>query len=108
MSEQGGWHRVAKSDEVSEDQPKQVRVGDVLIGLYKLDGAFYALHDICTHEYACLTDGWVEGEAIECPLHQARFDIRSGKVLELPATEDVRTYPVKLEGDDIYVQVEQG
>ena len=101
----GAWHLVAKTREIGEEEPKQVRVGDTLIGLYKLEGEFYALHDICTHEYACLSDGWVEGDTIECPLHQARFKIRTGEVVEPPAPDDVRAYAVRIEGEDVFVQV---
>ncbi len=102
------WRLVASTDEVDVDEPKQVRVGDLLIALFKVDDAYYATDDICTHEFASLSEGYVDGDAIECPLHQARFHIPTGKVLDLPADEDLRTYPVKLEGEDIYVDVARG
>ena len=110
MSDQPGgqWHTVAKTSEVDEDEPKRVSVGTTDIAVCKVGDRFYAIDDICTHEYASLSDGFVEGDAIECPLHQARFHIPTGKVLTAPATEDLRTYPVKVEGDDILVQVPDG
>ena len=89
----------------SPDELKSAEVGRRLIGVYKVEGEFYAIDDICTHEFAVLSEGFVEGEVIECPLHQARFNIRTGKVLEPPADEDLRTYPVKLDGDEVYVGV---
>ena len=61
---------------------------------------------MCTHATGLLADGWVEDGAIECPLHQARFDIRTGKALCEPATEDLRTYPVKIEGADVLIDLE--
>lgn len=106
MSEQAiEWHRVAKAGEIDEDEPKSVEIGRRLIGVYNVEGQFYAIDDICTHEFAILTEGYVDSDVIECPLHQAQFDIRTGKVLEPPAEEDLRTYPVRLDGDDIYVGV---
>ncbi len=99
------WHRVASTGEVVEDEPKAVRVGDHSIALFKVDGAFYATHNICTHEYADLSEGFVDGDVIECPLHAGTFHIPTGKALSPPVTDDIRTYPVKVEGDDIYVSV---
>ncbi|MFQ5958790.1 MAG: non-heme iron oxygenase ferredoxin subunit [Alphaproteobacteria bacterium] len=101
----GEWHRVASTSEVTEDEPKAVQVGDHPVALYKVDGAFYATHDICTHEFASLSEGFIEGDAIECPLHAGKFHIPTGRALAPPVTEDLRTYRVKVEGNDIYVEV---
>ncbi|WP_404287071.1 non-heme iron oxygenase ferredoxin subunit [Glutamicibacter arilaitensis] len=60
------------------------------------DGNFYALQDECPHEIASLSDGWIEGCEVECPLHASTFDLKSGKVQCLPATEDARTYKVEV------------
>ena len=99
------WQRVAEVDEVDDDEPRQVLVGGRIIALYKLGAEFYATDDTCTHEFASLCDGYIEGDTIECPLHQARFHIPTGKVLDLPAEEDLATYPVRVEGSLIYVGV---
>lgn len=99
------WHRVASRSKLTPANPLSVEVGDKLIGLYLVDGTVYAIGNLCTHEFALLTEGFVEGDAIECPLHQARFSIKSGKVLSEPADTDVPSYPVKVTGDDIYVGV---
>src|SRR5207244_12349825 len=69
-------------------------------------GNVYATDNICTHAYAGLSDGWLDGEVIECPLHAARFDIRSGKVLDPPATEDLKTYPVRIVDGEIQVRLD--
>ncbi|MGO2482867.1 bifunctional 3-phenylpropionate/cinnamic acid dioxygenase ferredoxin subunit, partial [Glutamicibacter ardleyensis] len=58
------------------------------------DGNFYALQDECTHEVASLSDGWIEGCEVECPMHSSSFDMRTGKVQCMPATVDARTYKV--------------
>jgi nitrite reductase/ring-hydroxylating ferredoxin subunit len=99
------WHRVASRSKLTPANPLAVEVGDKLIGLYLLDGAVHAIGNLCTHEFALLTEGFIEGDAIECPLHQARFSIKTGKVLSEPADTDVPSYPVKVDGDDIYVGV---
>ena len=97
------YHAVAKADEVDEGEVTAVSVGRVDIGLYKLDGEIYALNDICTHAYASMSDGYFEDGQIECPLHGACFDVKTGKALTAPATEDLDKYPVKIEGDQILV-----
>ena len=99
------FHAVAKISEISEDEPKAVSIGRLDVGIYKLDGEFYAIDDICTHAYAMMTDGYIEDGQIECPLHGACFDIKTGKALTAPATIDLRPYPVKVEGDQISVGV---
>jgi len=99
------WQRVAALSELSEGDAFPVKLGDRLIALYQLDGKVYAIDDVCTHEFAQLSQGFVEGGEIECPLHQARFDIRTGRCLAPPATEDLQSYAVRIEGNDVYVNV---
>ncbi len=99
------WHLVAKTHETDEDEPMAVEVGDLFIAIFKIADTFYATDDICMHEFASLSEGFVDGNVIECPLHQARFHIPTGKVVGPPASEDLRTYPVKVVNEGIYVQV---
>lgn len=96
MSE--NWTRVASVSEVPEDGTLLVDLRGEPICLYNLGGKIYATHDVCTHGQASLADGFVEGEDIECPLHQGRFHIATGKAVGAPCTEDIRTYPVKING----------
>lgn len=98
-----GWERVASVSEVDEGEVIEVSVEGEPLALYNLGGNFYATHNICTHAQACLSDGFVDEEYIECPLHQGLFHIPTGKVVEGPPTEDVRTYPVKIEDDSVFV-----
>ncbi len=99
------WHNVARLDEILDDEPRGVRIGDRLIALYKVGGEVYATDDVCTHEFAQLSDGFIEGDEIECPLHQAHFNILTGKATAAPATEDIATFPVRVEGDEVLVGV---
>src|SRR6476619_769251 len=99
------WHKVAAAADVPAGGALQVRVGGELIALYNLEGRFYATADICTHRYALLSDGFIEGDTIECPLHQALFHIPTGKALSEPAYVDLRTYPVQVKDGAIYVGI---
>ena len=103
---QGTWHRVAAVSEVQENEPKQVKLNDRLIGLFRVDGEIHAIDDVCTHQFAILSEGYQDGDMIECPLHQAVFHIPSGEARSEPADENLRTYPVKVEADEIYVLLE--
>ena len=99
------FHAVADASEVADGEVIQVSVGRTDIAVFKLDGDYYATDDICTHAYASLADGYVEDGQIECPLHGACFDIKTGKALTAPANVDLRTFPVKIEGDKVLVGV---
>lgn len=100
------WHDVASAESFEPDTPKVLEVGDVRIAVFQLDDGFYAISDICTHEYALLSEGFCDGGKVECPLHQACFDIRTGRALEDPAEIDVQTYPTRVL--DGLVQVDLG
>jgi naphthalene 1,2-dioxygenase system ferredoxin subunit len=101
-----GWVRAAARSDLAEGEVIGVEVAGRSIALYDADGNLFATDNICTHAYARLSDGWLDGEVIECPLHAARFDIRSGKVLDPPATEDLKTYPVRIVDGEIEVRLD--
>ena len=102
------FHRVASTSELDEDEAMQVLVEGKEIALINLGGELHALDDICTHAYASMADGYIEGDCIECPLHGAQFNIRTGKAETPPATEDLEHYEVKVEGDEIFVGLPTG
>src|SRR5215469_11476684 len=100
------WVRVAGVADVAEGQVHAVRVGGREIALYHLPGGeFRATDNICSHEYAQLSDGWLEDGSIECPLHAARFDVRTGKALCAPAEADLDVFEVRIEGGDLMLKV---
>ena len=101
------WQRIASLSEIAVDAVLGVDVDGSRVALYRLANEVFATAGICTHAMALLSDGFVEDGNIECPLHQSQFDIRSGKALCAPATEDLRTYAVKLDGDEILIDMEQ-
>jgi apoptosis-inducing factor 3 len=101
------WQRVASRSEIAVDSVLGLDVDGSPVALYRLANEVFATAGICSHALAVLSDGFVEDGKVECPLHQGQFDIRSGKALRAPATEDLRTYAVKLEGDDVLIDMEQ-
>ncbi len=100
--------RVARLAELPEGEPVRCEARGEPVGLLRRGGEVLAFADRCTHEEASLCEGFVEGFTIECPLHGASFDLRTGKALSLPATRDLRTYPVRLEGGEVSVGLTEG
>jgi 3-phenylpropionate/trans-cinnamate dioxygenase ferredoxin subunit len=82
------------------------QVEDLRIALCRVGSEIYAVEDLCTHDDGPLGDGRLDGHAIECPRHGARFDVRDGRVLRMPAAVGVRTFPVHEEGGQVYVEIE--
>ena len=105
MIDPENWITVADRSSVEIGSVIAVKAGDVDIALYNIDGQFYATHNVCTHAHALLSDGWLEGDIIECPLHGGRFEAKTGKGLGAPVTCDIKTFPVRIEGDAIQVKV---
>ena len=101
------WQRAASLSEIDVDGVLGVDVNGSPVALYRLSNEVFATSGICTHALALLSEGFVEDGKIECPLHQGQFDIRSGRALCAPATEDLCTYAVKLEGDDVFIDMER-
>ena len=99
------WHQTIPFSQLDDEEPTQIRIDGKLIALCKLGDQAFAVDDVCTHEFAWLSDGIIENDCIECPLHQALFDIRTGKVLSPPALIDLAVYSVKIENGMIWVGV---
>jgi 3-phenylpropionate/trans-cinnamate dioxygenase ferredoxin component len=93
-------------------RPEDIPLGEAVrveaeepIAVFNVDGELYAIDDTCTHQDASLADGWVEGCTVECPLHAACFDLRTGVPSGLPARTPVRTHEVLVEDGLVYVRV---
>ena len=99
----GGFVTVAMVGEIPEGGRKIVRLEDQPVAVFHLDGGYFAIDDICTHDGGPLAEGALEGDVIECPRHGAKFNVKTGAVLCLPATAPVPTYAVRIEGDEIKV-----
>ena len=101
-----GFVKVGTVGEVPPGTAKVYEVGDRFVAVCNVDGTFYAIADVCTHDGGPLDQGELDGYEIECPRHGALFDVRSGKALTLPAVGPVQSYPVQVEGDDIKVEID--
>jgi naphthalene 1,2-dioxygenase ferredoxin component len=102
----GEWVKAAERSALGDGEVIGVIVAGREIALYEMEGEIYATDDICTHAYAKLSDGWMERGEIECPLHAGRFDIKTGKATAPPCVDDLKTYQVRVEGDEIQVQLD--
>lgn len=100
------WIDVAAVDDFLPGTCRVVATDEIPIVVFNLDGRYYAVSNICTHEHAELSDGALDGEEIVCPLHGARFSVITGAVLGPPAYENLRTFPVRVVNGWIEVDAE--
>ena len=94
---------VAKKSEIEEGKVKVVRVGDAPVGVTLIEGEYFAFADVCTHDDGPVAEGELDEYQIECPRHGARFDIRTGRALSLPAVVPIPVYAVEMDGDTVKV-----
>jgi naphthalene 1,2-dioxygenase ferredoxin component len=100
------WTEVAVEYDISEDQMTLgVDLPDREIALYRVSGEVFATDAVCSHGNARLCDGFLDGHEIECPLHQGKFDVRDGRATCAPASENIKTYPVKIENSRVFVKL---
>lgn len=103
---EANWIDALAADELPDDDVVGLAVGGHDIAVYTVGTAVYATDNLCTHGNARLCDGFLEGHEIECPLHQGRFDVRDGRPTCEPASEPLRSYPVKIEGGRVFLQID--
>jgi len=98
------WITVAKVQALAKGEYQVVAAEDTDIAVFNIDGEFYAIEDVCTHDGGQLTGGECDGCEIVCPRHGARFDIKTGAALSAPAYEATATFPIKIEDGVIYTR----
>ena len=98
------WVSIAQAGELAPGQWKSVDVDGAQVAVFNLDGRYYAIEDVCTHDGGQLTGGSIEGAEIVCPRHGARFCIRTGAALTAPAYEATATFPVRIENGVVEVR----
>ena len=101
------WIKTIETAAVDADGIASATANGQRIAVYAVDGAYFATSDICTHGQAFLSDGYLDGHLIECPLHQGLFDVRTGAPAGAPCTQPVRSFPVKVERGFVHIQVEE-
>jgi naphthalene 1,2-dioxygenase ferredoxin component len=102
----GEWVTVAARAALADGDVLGVEAQGRQIALYAVEGEIYATDNICTHAFAMLSDGWLDGDVIECPLHAGRFEVKTGKGLGPPIPCDIKTFPVRVEGDAVQVRLD--
>jgi naphthalene 1,2-dioxygenase ferredoxin component len=106
MSNDNHWTDALSAAELPTDDVMGLLVNGRDIAIYTVGREVYATDNVCTHGQARLCDGFLEGHEIECPLHQGKFDVRNGSPTCDPVTEAVRSYPVKIEGQRVYLRLD--
>jgi 3-phenylpropionate/trans-cinnamate dioxygenase ferredoxin subunit len=99
------WTPVCTLAELGEDTAVSVNIGDEPVCVARSEGKFYALRDVCSHAEIALSDGEIEDGTVECWLHGSRFELATGRPLGLPANRPVPTYPVRVDGDTVLVDL---
>jgi len=99
------WYKVCAADDIDEEDVIQFDYGNKAYAVYNTEKGFFATDGICTHEHQELADGLVIGTVIECPLHQGRFEITNGQALGAPVCVDLKTYPVKVENNEVFIEL---
>ncbi len=99
------FQKVASVSEVPPGSTKVFEVGNRAVAVCNFDGQLYAIEDVCTHDGSSFDQAALEGCEIECPRHGARFDVRDGAATELPAVVPVDTFKVRVEGEDIEIEI---
>jgi len=97
------WHAAGNLSDITDDQPLSAKIEGKEVGVYVVGGSYYALEDVCPHAYALLSQGFVEGDEIECPLHGAKFHIPTGRCTKEPGGRDLKSFPVRVEGESVLV-----
>ena len=101
------WVRACGVDDIDEEDLIRFDHGGKTYAVYKSpEGAFFATDGMCTHEHTCLADGLVMGDIIECPKHNGRFNYKTGKAKGAPVIVDLQTHATKVEGDDVFIDIQ--
>ena len=98
------WQKICSTSEIAVGEWRQTDLDGTIVVIYNVDGDFFAIEDVCTHDGAILSGCPLEGDEIICPRHGARFSVRTGEALSAPAWEATAIFPVKIENDEIWVQ----
>lgn len=99
---------LAKNGELADGERKLIDLDGVRIALFNIDGQYYCIGDVCSHDDGPVAEGECDGFEIQCPRHGARFDLRDGRVLCFPAIRDIPSYPVSINGNLVQIEIDSG
>ena len=97
---------LCKADQVAAGTALRVEAGGVTVAVFNVDGTFYVTDDACTHGPGSLSEGFIDGDVVECNFHNGQFDIKTGEVVSPPCMIPVRTYPTVVEGGTVFIDVD--
>ncbi|MOA07694.1 Anthranilate 1,2-dioxygenase ferredoxin subunit [compost metagenome] len=95
------WKTIAKFDDIGDDEALAFEHNGSKLALFKSADVLHVTDNVCTHQYALLSEGYIEDGCVECPLHQGSFDLATGAAKCAPATQPIRVYPVRMQGTDV-------
>ena len=101
------YKRIASVNDLNDGEAKKIEIDDKAIALFRIDGEYFATDDTCTHEKASLSEGEIDNKTVTCPHHGARFNIKTGQAMTLPAMFPVKTYQIKIDGNDIMIDMKE-
>ncbi|WP_233857500.1 non-heme iron oxygenase ferredoxin subunit [Paraburkholderia sp. HD33-4] len=100
------WHLIGEAAQCFDGNDcLSVTIDAVKVGLFRVDGEIHAIDDVCTHGNALLSEGFLDGHEIECPLHAGLIDVRTGKGTTAPIVRDTRRHEVRIDGGNLYVRL---
>lgn len=108
MSDAGQWWPVVEAQRLADGAAFGAQCGAVRIAVYQVAGELFATDSLCTHAFVPLEDGLLDGFEIECPVHQARFDVRSGACRRFPAAKPLRVFKVRRNDGQVQVWIPTG
>jgi nitrite reductase/ring-hydroxylating ferredoxin subunit len=97
---------LCKTEDVAVGTALRVEAGDVIVAVFNIEGTFYVTDDQCTHGPGSLSEGYIDGDVVECNFHNGQFDIKTGEVVSPPCMIPVKTYPVTVEGGVVVIEVD--
>ncbi|MFT5522808.1 MAG: 3-phenylpropionate/trans-cinnamate dioxygenase ferredoxin subunit [Pirellulaceae bacterium] len=105
MDDMAEFIKVAKVTDIPDPGKQMLELDDRLVVLFHVGGVFHCVDDVCTHDGGPLGDGELSDDTIACPRHGAKFDIKTGEALTMPATENTVVHQVKIDGDHVLIQI---
>ena len=100
------WTKVARLADLEPEYPTRIKIGERELALCLVENEVFAIENVCSHAFALLSDGYLEGHEIFCPLHGGSFDVRNGEAIAAPCTTDLSVFPTRVEEGEVFVKLE--
>ena len=97
---------LCSADEIAPGNAIKVENGDLVLAVYNVDGEYFVTDDLCTHGPGSLSEGYIDGDVVECNFHNGQFDIKTGEIVSPPCMIPVKTYPASVDGGAVFIEVD--